>query len=240
MRKSGDTRTQVSSSKITRMGHGRMKRQGRKAAKRKAANCRQTLLRLPAELRNRIYGYVVPRNQWFTAFIRSNISDLALLQVCHSIRSETVPMYYGDNTFAIDLTIDDHYLSALKWINGLSADAVASLRKVRISTRLFCLCKEAVRASGDHSIVESIKISMSFAVSINKTCEEEPFGVLMESCCYCGERPIEAAAQANKYLEGMELDEEENAVSREDLLALIEILNPISNFGDYEELFDGD
>ncbi|KAK3705651.1 hypothetical protein LTR37_013259 [Vermiconidia calcicola] len=208
--------------------------------RRKAANRRQPLLKLPAELRNRIYGYVVPRNQWFTAFNRSTRGDLAFLQVCHSVRSDTVPMYYGDNTFAIDLMIDDHYLSALKWINGLSADAVASLRKVRMSTRLFCNCKEAVQARGGYCSVQSMKISTSFAVSINKTCEEEPFGVLMESCCYCGERPLEAAAQASKYLEGMELDEDWSAVSKEDLLTLIEILEPISKFGDSEELFDDD
>ena len=93
-------------------------------------------------------------------------------------------MYYGDNTFAIDLRTPGHRLNGYIWANSLSADAVESLRKLRISTEIECECDENIKEKSSygykwHNGKDSFKDGVSFMVSINRSDEQEPFGVSM-------------------------------------------------------------
>lgn len=57
------------------------------------------LLALPAELRNHIYSLVLilPVDQYIE--VHRGLREPALLQTCRRSQHETVPIYYGENTF---------------------------------------------------------------------------------------------------------------------------------------------
>ena len=130
---------------------------------------------------------------------------------------------------ALDFKTDENYLSAYVWINSLSFEAVASLRKLRISTFVLCQCESAfeARAKGGYCALSS-KGSINFAISINRNCEESS-GVSMDFCEHCDERPVTTAAHANRILATMELEDEDSAVSRTDLLALFKVFRSLDD-----------
>ena len=203
-------------------------------AHREAANSQLSLIKLPAEIRNRIYERLVPSNKWLTAYNRSSPTEIALLQVCRSIRADTVPMYYGNNTFALDLRTSEHRFLAYAWINSLSVEAVNSLRKLRISVEIECDCEAAASAKAKKGYKwyqgkDAFLDGVSFTISINRSCEEEPFGISMGFCKHCEDRPVELAAQADRFLETMELEVDSSVVTREDLLTVLNILKPLSD-----------
>ena len=112
---------------------------------REATNQRHPFFRLPAELRNRIYGLVVPCNNWATASNRPGRSEMSMMHICRAIRSETVPIFYGNNSFAFDLGTSRGSLHAKQWINWVPLNAIASLRKLRLTTEIPCKCEGTSR-----------------------------------------------------------------------------------------------
>jgi len=77
-----------------------------------------SLLSLPAELKNHIYGLVLIERSWVslregqnkiargTKLMYPRVTswkEPALLRVCKEIRSEALPLYYGSNAFAVSV-----------------------------------------------------------------------------------------------------------------------------------------
>lgn len=121
------------------------------------------LLKLPPELRNRIYHFLVPRKTnidtrsrefaellacapekfqgpgWDqpTLEARQMSSELAILRVCRQIRRETASIYYGDNKFIIHM---DRYLwyCSTRLLHTMGELGTVSLRNVHLTMAVCC------------------------------------------------------------------------------------------------------
>ena len=109
-------------------------------AEREDDNCKSGFLRLSPELRNRIYQDTIPTTTRISVVGRVDRKQISLLQVCRAIRNETVPIYYGNTTFTFDLRTRVNFQKATSWLDGLSSDAVASVRKIYVNSDPSCCC----------------------------------------------------------------------------------------------------
>ncbi|KAK5707391.1 hypothetical protein LTR17_020734 [Elasticomyces elasticus] len=87
------------------------------------------LLLLPFELRNHVYGYVLPTGIQEFRFSFSIFAKVpAVLQVCREMRSEALGIYYQDCSF--DLVLHHRSLWQFKvWSKSLPEEACLHLRK---------------------------------------------------------------------------------------------------------------
>jgi hypothetical protein len=107
--------------------------------------------KLPAELRNQIYEYLIPANQRvvpidiFGAKVWSH-AEIAISQVCRRIREETIPILYGTNTFALFFR-GAWGMSQMgtPWLHGLDPLARSSMTQLSVSVDT-CKCKDGSRA----------------------------------------------------------------------------------------------
>ena len=96
------------------------------------------LLALPPELRNRIWHLVLPTSyklSYDRIFFREamTLPLPALLQVCHSLRAETLPMFYGLTTFIFELHHTQRTLwHCYSWLHLIGPDAAKQIRSVRL------------------------------------------------------------------------------------------------------------
>ena len=97
---------------------------------REHQNSSTHLLKLPPELRNRIYQYCTPLNTHVSVYLRLRYNQIAPLQVCRTLRNEMTPMFYACCTFHFDFSTRLGYHFANTWLEGLSISAVKSLRKL--------------------------------------------------------------------------------------------------------------
>lgn len=81
----------------------------------RASELTSPLLRLPAELRNRIYSFAVVAEQRLEVLPKHGSSHLnkqlvqpALSQVSAQLRCEVLPIFYGENSFQLKLTHGSH------------------------------------------------------------------------------------------------------------------------------------
>lgn len=72
------------------------------------------LLKLPGELRNRIYRSALLEQPYVTVG-RAAFVEPGLLLVCHQIRREAAPIYYGENKFRIPAPNYDS-ATCLRWM----------------------------------------------------------------------------------------------------------------------------
>jgi len=87
-----------------------------------AANqLRSPLLRLPGEIRNRIYGY---------AFFGENHTEIALLKTCKQIEHEAKPIYYSHITFSL---YDFRKIRHL--VNRTTPELLARVESIRTSAK---------------------------------------------------------------------------------------------------------
>lgn len=86
------------------------------------------MLGLPAELRDQIYRYALISNEAISLDNRRGRAhiELSLLAVSHQFRSETVKMFYSENTFAAP---DTAY--AEKWLDSLGEDRMEVITSLR-------------------------------------------------------------------------------------------------------------
>jgi hypothetical protein len=96
------------------------------------------LLSLPPELRHQIFELVLPQDKRlsYTCWRANNWTrtDVAVTQVCHTMRTETIPMFYGCNTFVIDVSTTGLLRREKEWIDSLDILAINSLQALEIST----------------------------------------------------------------------------------------------------------
>ncbi|TKA81415.1 hypothetical protein B0A49_00654, partial [Cryomyces minteri] len=88
-------------------------------------------LKLPPELRNRIYKLVLIRRWPIIADIWFMVVDPpALTQVCQQLRRETLPIFYGANKFAGDVIGDQN--SLLLWFRSIGHENCRLIRQLQI------------------------------------------------------------------------------------------------------------
>jgi len=95
---------------------------------------KSSLLRLPPELRVRIYQHFINDLQPEAPVNAENTSMRpinTLLSICREARSEALPMFYSQLTFVIYVHKDGDQRSARCWLESLHNDAVDALRKLR-------------------------------------------------------------------------------------------------------------
>ncbi|KAK3705646.1 hypothetical protein LTR37_013254 [Vermiconidia calcicola] len=107
-------------------------------AARELSNQNCHLVELAPELRNRIYGEVIPRDKEFTSAKRHDRQASGLMQACRSIRFETTPIFYHNSTFVFNMIYRYEYVSCISWLQALSSDALATMRKVNIKAHILC------------------------------------------------------------------------------------------------------
>ena len=59
------------------------------------------LVKLPPELRDRIYRLVLPTGMKLGSHGPYPRSELSIMQTCRTVRKETIPIFYGMNTFML-------------------------------------------------------------------------------------------------------------------------------------------
>jgi hypothetical protein len=104
-------------------------------------NSQSGFMRLSPELRNRIYQDTIPTSTRISVVARLDPKQISLLQVCRAIRKEAVPIFYGNTTFTFDLRIRANFQRAKFWLDALSPEAIASLRKIYVNSEPICCCK---------------------------------------------------------------------------------------------------
>lgn len=93
------------------------------------------LLRLPSELRNRIYELVCVEHgpiyvgDW--ARPPDGAVEPSLLRVCHQIRSEALSVFYGKNMFEANNSDEDR-TSWKEWLVRLTREKVKMVRHIRV------------------------------------------------------------------------------------------------------------
>ena len=100
--------------------------------------CQARLLELPAELRDKIYGEVAVTRRDINIESEIHPKEPTILAVCHQIRNEALPIYYGHNTFAVDmdrLTDNCPFPYTAKWIRLIGGERASMLKNMQLYLR---------------------------------------------------------------------------------------------------------
>jgi hypothetical protein len=198
-------------------------------AHREEDNSKCGFLRLSPELRNRIYQDTIPTTTRISVVARVARTEISLLQVCRAIRSETVPIFYGNTTFNFDLRTRANFQKATRFVDGLSQPAVASLRKIYVHSDLNCCCKGAERGKND----KSTSLSAWIDVDRGKWSQYDYSGC--RSCHGSGQEGAKAIARK------IACSVFKQNVQKQDLVDLFEIMRPIKAFDfSFEVAKDGE
>lgn len=150
---------------------------------REETNRRQGLLRLPAELRNQIYDYLVPFGKSIAGDdMRCKQQPLpALLHVCRQTREDISPIFYGRNIVTINLL----HLTLHKWSNIRMRSAANLLPDAGTTCWRRLQVKSSSRCFHDDGYAKLTNME----VEINRMqgtleCRREHFFYrLLEPCC---------------------------------------------------------
>ncbi|KAF2159348.1 hypothetical protein M409DRAFT_30226 [Zasmidium cellare ATCC 36951] len=113
-------------------------------------NKNTTLLRLSAELRNKVFALALPADQIFTTCQNAHelmlngkvqgssiVSDaesyqdnFSITQVCRQIRAETLKVAYASNTFVLGIHEHARRNDAERWVESRPSEALESISKV--------------------------------------------------------------------------------------------------------------
>jgi hypothetical protein len=94
------------------------------------------LLKIPSELRNRIYELVLIQPDPIRLPLGQSEKDKrALLRTCHQIHDEAVGIYYGNNAFVADCGAWFLNADLICWLRGLGWKKRFMLTDVRLSLR---------------------------------------------------------------------------------------------------------
>lgn len=97
-------------------------------AEREQANSNTLLLRLPAELRNRIYNEVLPRtSNWYWVLTILDLTRPEILSTSRQVRKEAASIFYSQRRFAI---MSARFRRGRVWLEHLSDDALTLLRQL--------------------------------------------------------------------------------------------------------------
>jgi hypothetical protein len=194
-------------------------------AEREEENWKSGFLRLSPELRNRIYQDTIPTSTRISVVARVDKKQINLLQLCRAIRNETVPIFYGNTTFTFDLRTRLNFQRAKSWLDGLSPEAIASLRKLYVLSDVNCCCKEASKNEKPASLHAWVDVEAG---------KWSQYGYHGCKCCSSQEG-------ARDVVRKIQYSVTKQNVRREDLAELLEIMRPIRAFDfSFEVAKDGE
>ena len=143
----------------------RKKDQAEKQRKaREDHNLHQMFFQLPAELRNQIYELVIPSDQ---DIVKRSVHNgargwpgglPALLHVCHQLREEIFPVFYGTNVVTVileDLMLHPRSQPRIRsCVNLIPQDGTLALRKLKIETCARCFHEGWARQPSVHALID--------------------------------------------------------------------------------------
>jgi hypothetical protein len=202
------------------------------------ANSECALLKLPAELRNRIYEYLVPREEKMLGiriWARANWSrtDIAFTHVCHAMRADTLPMLYGSTRWTVQVDRHRDPLRARQWLETLDKVAVASIRTLGLYTDT-CVC-DAAREACKTAESNFEKLNMKTICEFGEWTLEDKHrpGMFLPECKDCGSREEWTTSKnVGKFMVLVDFSDEVNSklqeggleALRKDVVAVIEIV----------------
>jgi len=167
---------------------------------RQETNQQSFLLKLPAEIRNQIYGLLVPRGtQVGICSPRGMVNQCPLLAVCRQIQIEVMPMYFGSNTFTILLRSfakRSHGPWHRKSHRSFSENAFASIQRFQVVNNHLCrtgrqrlphclhLDGVVVMIDRKAEIVTACKPICNSGISLVHEQSPHPFAIADERPCY--------------------------------------------------------
>lgn len=108
--------------------------------RREQANANSNLLKLPAELRVRIYTLVLGIHARSWTSVRPKNLTPAILRTSRQLRSETTPIWYGKQYFVF---VEPSSSSTAAWLKSLTPQAVSSLRHISLNVASDKVCKHS-------------------------------------------------------------------------------------------------
>jgi hypothetical protein len=138
-----------------------------------------------------IYEFVLPNNkglrphQYVRFAKRWAKRDIAITQVCHAMRADSLPLFYRSNTFAMFLGSGGSKTAAA-WFDSIDPSAINNLRKLLLLTH-GCGCEEIQKRTLDsQKAIENIKRKGDGIFRYFSYGECGDSGKDWETCKYCG------------------------------------------------------
>lgn len=137
------------------------------------------LLKLPPELRNRIYEYVLISSEHVVVHTHEKHSWSAppLLQTCRKMRDEAAGIYYGGNTFECGTILPELFVS--DWLIHIGKKQQSIIRRLCINEQGFdhdeaVVAAFALREYADQLAEEGVEISEdALYISVGKRCASQ-------------------------------------------------------------------
>lgn len=120
------------------------------------------LHKIPAELRNAIYGHCVVKPEPISISDKANLSQPEITRVCKQLREESFPIFFGQNTFEhmhpneVSATVLRSLTCLKTWLDNLSTKNLSLIRKMTIVVQ-----KYATEPWSDTLLVAILQTHMS-------------------------------------------------------------------------------
>ena len=169
----------------------------RDRAAREEANQQSWLLKLPAELRVRIYELTTPRGRNFGICANKDFVDQCpLLAVCRQTQREVMPVFFGSNTFMILLRSLTKRHWRKKSHSNFTEDAFSYLRNFQLVNNFLCrvgrqklphclhLDGVVVEVDRNSEVVETCKPICSSGINLPSNNAPRPFADSDDHPCF--------------------------------------------------------
>lgn len=181
------------------------------------------LLRLPAELRNRIYKLVLPEGKLISMWknqipeedladalsARACVTTISILRVCHQTRVEAIPIFCGTNEFVFGVDAGS-YGETMRRIDAMDVFAIASTRQLHLH-QYFSPCCAGAKSRPNFDIRRSVLAEKLHLRSRGQFCAR----------CEHVKSPSDERKYIEKVLEGVELQKGQRGITRLQLKQLI-------------------
>lgn len=120
------------------------------------------LHKIPAELRNAIYGYCVVKPEPISISDKANLSQPEITRVCKQLREESLPIFFGQNTFEHvhpnggSATVLRSLTCLKTWLDNVGTKNLSLIRKMTIVVQ-----KYATEPWSDTLLVAMLQTHMS-------------------------------------------------------------------------------
>lgn len=212
-------------------------------ASRELSNGRVIFLTLPGEIRNYIYDLVVPQDRSIGVSAPRDLFEICpLLGVCRQIQAETMPIFFGNNTFMILLRSlakrSHHHLRQKKPGRNFTENAFASLRDFQLVNNYLCrvgrqrlphclhLDGVVIRIDRNNEKVTTMPPMCSSGISLLNNSSPQPFRGSDDHPCFsacCLKSRKEAENHLKQEVEKLGVHFKHRRLSRQDLVDVGEL-----------------
>ena len=133
-------------------------------ASRERSNSDTPLLKLPAELLNKIYDSYLPKGRLLP--INCSRAFAAATFSCRKLRRDLLPMLYGRNVIVLNFKTSSERTYARAALARLDAVAFSTMQKIRVLGPLGCKqMRECGRGLNACTVMNGVTIDVDFATS---------------------------------------------------------------------------